>query len=327
MALNLEVSNRAPALPVELTNDLMDSFGIFCATYGGTPRGQQSQKALQCFPIAWACLAVKEAEKKSKEVRDRDVSRCYQEIALPGWIKLCHRAITESAESDNPLRFPAGLESKLYFPTLGVAIMGNRKKSRKKQEVHFQEEEGDQQQLVDFEPEGEDEDQHVLASPTGPSSPSPWSSSSSLSEDEGNPSHRSSDDDDGVDRLSSMQLLEATCKEEVKAYLRALRHRQTPPELSPATIAWQQRLLTESVPASSSVATASDTSSCRASSRGTSATAPTSADTVVPWSTIVRSVRAGNEWIISLAEFVAHCARKHVYLGVVLQSRMRNRPS
>ncbi|CAB1099356.1 unnamed protein product [Ectocarpus sp. CCAP 1310/34] len=150
--------------------------------------------------------------------------------------------------------------------------MWNRKKSRKKQEAHFQEEEGDQQQLVDFEPEGEDEDQHVLASPTGPSSPSPSSSSSSLSEDEGNRSHRSSDDDDGVDRLSFLQLLEATCREEVKAYLRALRHRRTPPELSPATIAWQQRLLTESVPASSSVATASDTLSRGASSRGTSAT-------------------------------------------------------
>ncbi|CAB1109241.1 unnamed protein product [Ectocarpus sp. CCAP 1310/34] len=93
MVLDLEVTNRASALPVELTNDLMDSFGIFCATYGGTPLGQQSQKALQCFPIAWACLAVKEAEKKSKEVRDRDVSRCYQEIALPGRITLCHRAI------------------------------------------------------------------------------------------------------------------------------------------------------------------------------------------------------------------------------------------
>ena len=41
------------------------------------------------------------------------------------------------------------------------------------------------------------------------------------------------------------------------------------------------------------------------------------ADTVVPWSTIVRSVRAGNEWIKSLAESVAHCALKHVYFGVV----------
>ncbi|CAB1102223.1 unnamed protein product [Ectocarpus sp. CCAP 1310/34] len=195
--------------------------------------------------------------------------------------------------------------------------MGNKKKSRKIQEVHFKEEEGDQQQLVDFEPEGEDEEQHVLPSPTGLSSPSPSSSSSSLSEDEGNRSHRSSDDDDGVDRLSSLQLLEATCKEEVKAYLRALRRRQTPPELSPATVAWQQRLLTESVPASSSVATASATSSRGASSRGASATAPPAADTVVPWSTIVRSVRAGNEWIKSLAESVAHCARKHVYFGVV----------
>ncbi|CAB1110335.1 unnamed protein product [Ectocarpus sp. CCAP 1310/34] len=181
--------------------------------------------------------------------------------------------------------------------------MGNKKKSRKIQEVHFQEEEGDQQQLVDFEPEGEDEEQHVLPSPTGLSSPSPSSSSSSLSEDEGNRSHRSSDDDDGVDRLSSLQLLEATCKEEVKAYLRALRRRQTPPELSPATVAWQQRLLTESVPASSSVATASATSSRGASSRGASATStPAVASTAVATESPVRTFLQAATVSISAAD-------------------------
>lgn len=53
MVLNLEVSNKAPALPVELTNDLMDSFGFFSAAHEGAPLGQ---------PLAWACVAVKEAD-------------------------------------------------------------------------------------------------------------------------------------------------------------------------------------------------------------------------------------------------------------------------
>ena len=116
MALNLEVSNKAPALPIDITVDLMDAFEIFSDTYGGSKLGQPSMKALQCIPLTWACLAVKEASKKAKDIRDRVASMCYQEVALPGWIKLCHRAI---AKSDGALRFPAGWETNLYYTTLG----------------------------------------------------------------------------------------------------------------------------------------------------------------------------------------------------------------
>ena len=115
MALNLEVSNKAPALlPIDITVDLMDAFEIFSDKYGGSKLGQPSMKALQCIPLTWACLAVKEASKKAKDIRDREASRCYQEVALPGWIKLCHRAIDKS---DGALRFPAGWETNLYYTT------------------------------------------------------------------------------------------------------------------------------------------------------------------------------------------------------------------
>lgn len=108
-------------LGITLTQDFMDACEIFCRTYGGTTRlGQASMKALQCLAIAWACLAVKEAGKKSKEVRDREASRCYQEVALPGFIKVCHKAIEKSIEDGGaPLLFPQGWETKLYYTTLG----------------------------------------------------------------------------------------------------------------------------------------------------------------------------------------------------------------
>ena len=70
MALNLEVSNKAPALPIELTQDLMDAFEIISNVFGGSALGQTSMKAMQCLPLAWACLALKEAGKKAKDVRD-----------------------------------------------------------------------------------------------------------------------------------------------------------------------------------------------------------------------------------------------------------------
>ena len=78
MALNLEVSNKAPALPIELTQDLMDAFEIISTVFGGSEIGQASMKAMQCLPLAWACLALKEAGKKAKDVRDREASRSYQ---------------------------------------------------------------------------------------------------------------------------------------------------------------------------------------------------------------------------------------------------------
>ena len=80
MALNLEVFNKAPALPIELTQDLMDAFEIISNVFGGSALGQASMKAMQCLPllIAWACLALKEAGKKANDVRDREASRSYQ---------------------------------------------------------------------------------------------------------------------------------------------------------------------------------------------------------------------------------------------------------
>ncbi|CBJ31700.1 hypothetical protein Esi_0275_0007 [Ectocarpus siliculosus] len=58
------------ALPVERTNDLMDAIEVISDTFGGAAIGEASMKALQCFPLAWACLtANNEAEQKQKNGR------------------------------------------------------------------------------------------------------------------------------------------------------------------------------------------------------------------------------------------------------------------
>ena len=85
------------AIYIELTQDLMDAFDIISNVFGDSALGQASMKAMQCLPLAWACLAIIEAGKKAKDVRYREASRSYQEVALPGFIKLCHEAIEASS--------------------------------------------------------------------------------------------------------------------------------------------------------------------------------------------------------------------------------------
>ena len=68
----------------------MDAFEIISNVFEGSALGQASMKAMQCLPLAWACPAIKEAGRKAKDVRDMEASRSYQEVALPGFIKLCH---------------------------------------------------------------------------------------------------------------------------------------------------------------------------------------------------------------------------------------------
>ena len=46
MTINLEVSNKAPALPIEFTQDLMDAFEIISNVFGGSALGQASMKAM-----------------------------------------------------------------------------------------------------------------------------------------------------------------------------------------------------------------------------------------------------------------------------------------
>ena len=48
----------------------MDAFEIISNVFGGSALGQASMKAMQCLPLAWARLALKEAGKKAKDVRD-----------------------------------------------------------------------------------------------------------------------------------------------------------------------------------------------------------------------------------------------------------------
>ena len=88
---------KRPRCYIEPTQDLMDAFAIISNVFGDSALGQASMKAMQCLPLAWACLAIIEAGKKAKDVRDREASRSYQEVALPGFIKLCHEAIEASS--------------------------------------------------------------------------------------------------------------------------------------------------------------------------------------------------------------------------------------
>ena len=102
----------------------MDAFEIISNVFGGSALGQASMtamqclKAMQCLPLAWACLAIEEAGKNVKDVRDKEASRSYHEVALPGFIKLCHEAIEAS---NGALRFSAGCDTKLYYTALGGA--------------------------------------------------------------------------------------------------------------------------------------------------------------------------------------------------------------
>ena len=77
---------------------------------------QAGLKCLQAIPIVNAALAVKESAKMSAPARNLAMSKCYQEISAPGWIK-----VLEKAEPMG-FRFTTDYKDRMYYTTLGTGV-------------------------------------------------------------------------------------------------------------------------------------------------------------------------------------------------------------
>ena len=77
---------------------------------------QAGLKCLQAIPIVNAARAVKESVKMSAATRNLSMSKCYEEISAPGWIKVFEKAETMG------LRFPTDYKDRLYYTTLGTGV-------------------------------------------------------------------------------------------------------------------------------------------------------------------------------------------------------------
>ena len=119
MAVNFAVSTKAPILPIPLDNEMLHGLRRFSDRFAGKPMSQASLKALQCVPLAWACLAVREAETMSAAKRNLAASKSMQEIAVPGWIKLIEKAMNDT---EGAIRMPTGWKEALYYTTLGTGV-------------------------------------------------------------------------------------------------------------------------------------------------------------------------------------------------------------
>ena len=122
MSVDLAVSERAPALQIELNNDMQHGLGRYCERFGRRPMTQAGLKCLQAIPIAHAALAVKESAKMSAATRNAAMSKCYQEISAPGWIRVLQVAEVQG------FRFPTDYKDRLYYTTLGTGVCGFQSK-------------------------------------------------------------------------------------------------------------------------------------------------------------------------------------------------------
>ena len=99
-------------LPISLGNEMLLGLRWFSDRFAGKPMTQATQKALHYVPLAWACLAVREAETMLAARRNVVVSKSMQEIAVPGWIKLIEKAIHDS---EGAIRIPIGWKDAPYY--------------------------------------------------------------------------------------------------------------------------------------------------------------------------------------------------------------------
>ena len=81
---------------------------------------QGGLKCLKAIPIVNAALAVKESAKMSAPARNLAMSKCYQDISAPGWIKVLEKAETTG------LRFPTDNKDRMYYTTLGTGVCAGR---------------------------------------------------------------------------------------------------------------------------------------------------------------------------------------------------------
>ena len=109
MAINSAISASATILQLELDGDMMHGLGRVCEKYGGKPVTQGGLKCLQAIPIVHAAQAVKESEEMSATTRNSAMSKCMQEISVPGGIKVLEEAETEG------LRFSPDFRERLYY--------------------------------------------------------------------------------------------------------------------------------------------------------------------------------------------------------------------
>ena len=111
MAVDYALSAKAPPLHINLDADMMHGLARYCERYGGRPMTQGGLKCLQAIPIVNASLAVKESAKMSVPARNLAMSKCYQEISAPGWIKVLEKAETMSLGFLHGLQGPAVLHN------------------------------------------------------------------------------------------------------------------------------------------------------------------------------------------------------------------------
>jgi len=116
MAVDYALSANAPPLQINLDADMMHGLARYGERYGGRPMTQGGLKCLQAIPIVNASLAVKESAKMSVPARNLAMSKCYQEISAPGWIKVLEKAETMG------LRFPTDYKDRMYYTTLGTGV-------------------------------------------------------------------------------------------------------------------------------------------------------------------------------------------------------------
>ena len=120
MAVDYAPSAKAPPRQINLDADMMHGLARHCERYGGRPMTQGGLKCLQAIPIVNAALAVKESAKMSAPARNLAMSKCYQDISAPGWIKVLEKAETTG------LRFPTDYKDRMYYTTLGTGVCAGR---------------------------------------------------------------------------------------------------------------------------------------------------------------------------------------------------------
>lgn len=116
MAVDHQKSQQAPMFELDLDEDVMYAFRLYSRVYGGKPLSQGGQKGLQALLVVYAGLSVKERGPMGKDTRNMAASKCMQELAVPGFIKLIEKA---QADSGNTLPMPLGWKDLLYYTTLG----------------------------------------------------------------------------------------------------------------------------------------------------------------------------------------------------------------
>lgn len=119
MAVDFGVSQKAPIFPVPIDEGLGYALDEYSRVYGNKAMTQSALKALQVLPLVYAGLSVKEHGQMSKTERERASSKCMQELAIPGFIKLVE---AYEAQKERTLPMPHKWKDMVYHTTLGTGV-------------------------------------------------------------------------------------------------------------------------------------------------------------------------------------------------------------